>query len=316
MEQEMMNKLPEDFDPDVYLRLHPDVKAAGVDPVRHYLEFGINESRKYKEAIRPLQAELAKYVQTNPTDINAFDLFRESWSTTFIEDGGQRLTIGNFDGTNDARLRWLASRLDIKGLRVLELGPLEAAHSLFLEKLGADVLAVEANIGAFLRCLAVKNQFDLRAKFLLGDFNKLNTEKSQFDLVLASGVLYHMADPVSFLEKFSRCSDKLFLWTHYFESDLSLWNINLKEQLDNGKWNYKDPEVVRYKDIDVKIIRQQYGESLGWTGFCGGPEDYSYWIDKDDLLQLLKALGYRKIDLAFDEPAHQNGPSFCVYACK
>lgn len=33
------------FDADVYLELNPDVKAAGVDPYRHYLEFGINEKR-------------------------------------------------------------------------------------------------------------------------------------------------------------------------------------------------------------------------------------------------------------------------------
>lgn len=312
----MMNLLPEDFDPNVYLRLHPDVKAAGVDPAKHYLEFGINENRKYKESIISLKTELAKYDSNTPSDINAFNLFRDSWSTALNNDSGQTLTIGNFDGTNDERLRWLVSNIDVKSLKILELGPLEAAHSVFLEKLGADVLAIEANIGAFLRCLTVKNQYDLKAKFLLGDFNKLKTEKNQFDLVLASGVLYHMADPVSFLEKFSRCSDKLFLWTHYFESDLSLWNINLKEQLDNGKWNYKNPEIVRYKGVDIKIIKQQYGESLGWSGFCGGPEDYSYWIDKADLLKLLKALGYKKIDLAFDDPAHQNGPSFCVYACK
>lgn len=33
------------FDADVYLELNPDVKAAGADPYKHYLEFGIHEKR-------------------------------------------------------------------------------------------------------------------------------------------------------------------------------------------------------------------------------------------------------------------------------
>lgn len=312
----MKNKLPKDFNSDVYLSLHPDVRAAGVDPAQHYLEFGINENRQYKVVNNSLQTEMAKYDANEPSDINAFNLFNESWSTAFRDLDGKSLTSGVFDGTNDPRLEWLVSNLNVKNKKILELGPLEGAHSIFLEKLGAEILAIEANIGAFLRCLIVKNQYSLNAKFLLGDFNSLKIEGDQFDLVLASGVLYHMSDPVSFLEKFSKCSDNLFLWTHYFENDLSLWNSNLKEQLNNGKWNYKEPEIVKFRDIEVKIIKQKYGESLGWSGFCGGPQDYSYWIDKNDLLNLLRTLGYRDIDLAFDEPFHQNGPSFCIYARK
>lgn len=42
------NALPEDFDPAVYLQIHPDVMASGMDPVYHYIHFGIKENRKYK----------------------------------------------------------------------------------------------------------------------------------------------------------------------------------------------------------------------------------------------------------------------------
>ena len=40
--------LPKDFDPQVYLRLHPDVRSAGIDPVTHYIKHGISERRRYK----------------------------------------------------------------------------------------------------------------------------------------------------------------------------------------------------------------------------------------------------------------------------
>lgn len=39
--------VPGDFDPAYYLFLNPDVASAGVDPTRHYLEYGKNEGRKY-----------------------------------------------------------------------------------------------------------------------------------------------------------------------------------------------------------------------------------------------------------------------------
>lgn len=43
-----MSQLPSDFDPEYYLVINADVKAAGHDPVVHYLNFGKAEGRIYK----------------------------------------------------------------------------------------------------------------------------------------------------------------------------------------------------------------------------------------------------------------------------
>lgn len=43
------NDIPKDFDPETYLKLNPDVKAAGFSPILHWLNFGKHEARKYKE---------------------------------------------------------------------------------------------------------------------------------------------------------------------------------------------------------------------------------------------------------------------------
>lgn len=122
--------LPNDFDPEIYLELHPDVKSAGVDPGRHYLEFGISEGRAYKRQ-SGLENDLARFLTTPPSDKNAFDVFATSWSTIF--DG---MTKGHFDGTRDARIEWLLERVNVNEFRILELGPLEAAHTYMLEKQG------------------------------------------------------------------------------------------------------------------------------------------------------------------------------------
>ncbi|SFY32883.1 rhamnan synthesis F family protein [Azotobacter vinelandii] len=46
--------LPSDFSPETYLALNPDVKAASVDPVQHYLQFGMREGRSYSDKSRDL----------------------------------------------------------------------------------------------------------------------------------------------------------------------------------------------------------------------------------------------------------------------
>jgi hypothetical protein len=40
--------LPDDFDDELYLQLNPGLRAARVDPKRHYLNCGIREGRQYK----------------------------------------------------------------------------------------------------------------------------------------------------------------------------------------------------------------------------------------------------------------------------
>jgi hypothetical protein len=60
-----------------------------------------------------------------------------------------------------------------------------------------NVTAIEGNVGAFLRCLLLKNYFNLKSKFLLGDFLKyMAVQTNGPDLMYASGVLYHLTDPV------------------------------------------------------------------------------------------------------------------------
>ena len=41
--------LPKNFDGEVYLKLNPDVKKAGQDPIKHFLEFGRSENRIWRE---------------------------------------------------------------------------------------------------------------------------------------------------------------------------------------------------------------------------------------------------------------------------
>lgn len=58
--QQRFPELPEDFDPDDYLLLNPDLRKSRVDPVWHYLNHGREENRHYKKsalALMPLLNE-------------------------------------------------------------------------------------------------------------------------------------------------------------------------------------------------------------------------------------------------------------------
>ncbi len=103
-------------------------------------------------------------------------------------------------------------------MRVLELGPLEGGHTYALEKFGADVLAIESNSDAYLKCLIAKEITGIKARFMLGDVTEfLTSTRERFDLVFACGVLYHMRDPITVIEDISRVTDRCYVWSHVFD---------------------------------------------------------------------------------------------------
>ena len=86
----------------------------------------------------------------------------------------------------DVRIEWAVPQHGgVGGKRVLELGPLDGAHTYMLERFdSAEVVAVEANTHAYLRCLIVKELLEIRrARFLLGDFVEyLRATRDKFDV--------------------------------------------------------------------------------------------------------------------------------------
>jgi len=87
--------LPEGFDREAYLQANPDVAAAGVDPARHYLEYGRNEGRSLAPAPAPAPAppagfDGAAYLRANP-DVAAAGLDPLYHYETYGRAEGRRL---------------------------------------------------------------------------------------------------------------------------------------------------------------------------------------------------------------------------------
>ncbi len=233
-------------------------------------------------------------------------LFEGMWTSRVP---GFEAVTGAVDLFADPRVEWAADVLGgVAGRQVLELGPLEGGHTARLEALGARVLAVEADRGAFLRCLAVKNALGLEATFLLGDAARyLAATERRFDLVFASGVLYHMTDPVALLADIARVTDRLYLWTHVFE----------REAASARRLHFPSLEGRPYDrgGLEVTLYRRRYAPAR-WGGFCGGTGRWAHWMTQADLERVLEHLGFRIAAVAHEDPHHPHGPCLSLAAVR
>lgn len=260
-------------------------------------------------ATEPAATILDQYVRSAPSAQNAVDVFAGEWSSVLpTRLGVQAGIVPLFE---DPRITWVIDHVGgVDGFRVLELGPLEAGHTAMLHDAGASVVAIESNTRAFLKCLVVKELLDLqRSHFLLGDFVPyLQDTAERFELLLASGVLYHSPDPLGLLEAIGRVADRVAIWTHYYEPTV------VNADPTKLRMFVPEPEVVTWRDRQVTLHRRNYLESLQWTGFCGGPETSALWMERDDLLAVLGDLGFAEITLQYDDHTNPNGASIMLCA--
>jgi SAM-dependent methyltransferase len=256
---------------------------------------------------------LDSYVKVAPAARNAIDIFRGEWSSRLPASLGAR-----GDGTSslfdDERIRWFLGAVGgVEGRRVLELGPLEAGHTSMLERAGAaEVVAVEANTRAYLKCLVVKELLGLtRARFLCGDLIEyLRQEAGTFHVCVASGVLYHMRNPAELIALLARaCAGPIFLWTHHYDPAVIEADPRLCRK-------FSGRTEVRHEDFSCVGWRQEYGGSLRSASFCGGSAAYSHWISRDDLYRCLEHFGFEVLQTGFDDPHHPNGPALALAARK
>ncbi|SON54434.1 tRNA mo(5)U34 methyltransferase [Hartmannibacter diazotrophicus] len=270
---------------------------------------GLADKLSSQQSTADPNAGLKEYVLTMPSAQNAVDAV-PGWNMALPPEAGATAGVGNF--YLDQRIAWVIQQMgSVKGLDILELGPLEASHTYMLQNAGArSIDAIEANRLAFLRCLIVKELLNLdRAHFHLGNFVEwLQNVDRKYDLIVASGILYHMENPIELIELMARRSDNLFLWTHYWD-DEQMPASDYRRHAFTGV-----VETVHHGDLPVKLYQRSYHQAWKSESFCGGMRDIHRWIDRSDLLKLLAAVGFDDVRITMEEPRHENGPSFSVFA--
>jgi hypothetical protein len=184
----------------------------------------------------------------------------------------------------DTRIKYITHFLDLRGLRVLEIGPLEGHHSVLLEKMGVrENVAIESRNDNLQKCQRVKEKYRLdRTTFLQHDLERLYSgqEKPQFDgpfdLVFCLGVLYHVPEPAKALEWFRSQANTLFLGTHYPEPD----------QPSDATYSYNG-----------KSYRVMQWREGGLAQPLSGMSPVSLWPYEADLVAMIRDVGYSKLSV-------------------
>jgi SAM-dependent methyltransferase len=241
----------------------------------------------------------------------AIDLV-EGWTSRFPASVG--VEAGEVPLFDDPRSKWAISMIKggassgVQGMRILELGPLEGAHTYMLEQAGAEsITAIEANKRLFLKCLITKEIVGLsKSRFLLGDFMPwLEAEPGHFDLVWCTGVLYHMPEPLKLLHAIARTTDRIHIWTHYVDD----------QKLDAA---WASPIVAtderEFMGRTITHYRRSYHSATSNKTYCGGVYNEACWLSKESILEQLKIEGFYNVDINFDIADNPNGPCFALVA--
>lgn len=240
------------------------------------------------------------YCREAPTTATAFGIFQSEWSSAV--PGFETGNAGLFD---DSRIHWLESQLgSFQGKRVLELGPMEGGHTAMMERRGADIVSIEANRRGFLKCLVVKNALHLDTEFLYGDFRRYleAAQPRSFDFVLASGVLYHMSEPLKLLHEVARVGDAFGVWTHYYDATI----IGVNPRFD------PHPQFQTLDGKTAEVYKQNY-LFITAKRFCGGSASTSYWLTRDGMLDYVQSLGF-EVTVGAEDLKHPQGPSILFFA--
>ena len=232
------------------------------------------------------------------------------WSGSWVTKLPGYPTTGDIELLDDHRIRWAESQIGPwEGSDILELGSLEGAHTAMMCDAGANsVLAIEGNRQAHQRSLIVQQLYQLdRATFACEQIESLDLYGKWYDQVIACGVLYHQSDPVWLLRRLAAVTDRLYVWSHYFDH-----YVMTREQLEHFA------EPVEFCDgqrsYGGMLRRYSTGEQRR-PSFCGHPlADTSVWLTKESLLQATRDAGFSTVVIEVDETDHPNGPaiSFCA----
>ncbi|MEK7424193.1 MAG: methyltransferase domain-containing protein [Actinomycetota bacterium] len=257
----------------------------------------------------PAGTILDAYVREAPTAQLAIDLFRGEWASLLPAEIDAH--AGSIPLFIDPRVDWIVGQAGgVDGRQVLELGPLEAGHTYMLERAGAFVTAVEANTRAYMKCLIVKELVQLqRSRFLLGDYLPyMEATDRRFDLTMASGVLYHAPDPLRLLRAIARVSDRVGIWTHYYDPAIT------GPESAHARVFVEPPYTAGVAGVEVSLHPRHYLEALQLQGFCGGSAPSAAWMELEGIVDVLRGLGFTEVEIGETDLAHAHGPCVLLYA--
>jgi hypothetical protein len=239
------------------------------------------------------------------TDCSIESMFSiiDGWTTRF-EIGGKVLG-GTLMLQTIPTLLWQIEAIGgVRGKRILELGPLEGAQTKKMIDEGVEeVIAVEGLSYCFLKCLIVKEAFQMnRAKFIFGDFcHYIKQYKGEkFDMVLASGVLYHQKNPAQLIYDLAKITDIVAVWS----------------QVADTAHPSREESIIVGENIEYRGKKMIWGDLRSTSStYCASLDDYGFWMYPEEMRRCFRDAGFTNINEK-SQPDNANGACILFIASK
>lgn len=227
----------------------------------------------------------------------------------FVLDDG-RVTCENGDDPFIApRTQALAVALGQRfaGRRILDLGSLEGGYTVAFALLGAEAVGIEARKLNLRRAEFLRDQLSAGgARFLRGDVNAIDADQlGRFDAVFASGILYHLDDPFTFVERvFELTTDVALFDTHVAVVETPNHGCGALVQRTHGGRVYAGREFHEY----AEQASEEDVEELLWAAYGNAS---SFWLTTDSLVVLLRDAGFAYVHKVMTWPSYG-----CTWGCE
>lgn len=196
----------------------------------------------------------------------------------------------------DARIVQMDERFGLAGKHVLEVGCFEGVHTTGLVQRGARVTAIDSRMENVVKTMVRTGMFGCRAEVFKCDV-ELEVDRAllpQVDLLHHVGVLYHLADPVTHLERLGeKVAAGMMLDTHYAEPEKA---------------------TSTYEAGGRTIAYHHYREG-GREEVFSGMYDHAKWLTLDTLCDTLRRIGFGQVDIV-QKRAERNGPRVMLFASR
>lgn len=193
-----------------------------------------------------------------------------------------------------------------------DLGCLDGGYSVEFAKKGFKTTGLEVRKINYENCLFLKEHFNLpNLDFINDDVLNINNYEN-YDITFCSGLLYHLENPRDVLEEITKNTNQiLILNTHYIDFDDSSTYIEkfklskpaVHEGL-NGRWYTEFVDKKTHDDKEIHV----------YSSYCNLK---SFWINKNDLIQMLYEFGYSLVleDSGTRWHENQNGSCRSTFFC-
>jgi len=178
------------------------------------------------------------------------------------------------------------TQCDFKNLRILDLACLEGHYAIEFALQGATVIGIEGRESNIQKAIFAKDTLNLaNVTFYQDDVRNLSAEKyGQFDIVLCSGILYHLdsSDVFPFLEKlYEVCKRFVIIDTHIaYTSNMSVFYKNYEYK------GHTIPEHPANSSLEERLQSK-------WASL---DNITSFWMTKPSLYNFLTRTGFSSIN--------------------